>query len=68
MKTVFDIGICLLAVVMMLTVGMELRRLEYAVFAPIYFLTEVPPLLGLLVVYRWGSSGAAETVQVAQTS
>ena len=29
-----------------------LNRIEYAVFAVVYFLTEVPLLLGLVAVYR----------------
>ena len=30
-----------------------LNRLEYSVFAVVYFLTEVPLLLGVVAVYRW---------------
>jgi len=30
-----------------------LNRIEYAVFAVVYFLTEVPPLLGLVAWYRF---------------
>ena len=39
-----------------------LNRIEYAVFAVVYFLTEVPLLLGLVAWYRlwWAPAGNRE--------
>jgi BASS family bile acid:Na+ symporter len=37
-----------------------LNRLEYSVFAVVYFLTEVPLLLGVVAVYRWQGALAGQ--------
>ncbi len=42
-----------------------LNRVEYAVFAAVYFLTEVPLLLGIVATYRcWGSNSAQPVLRL----
>jgi hypothetical protein len=47
-KTILEIGVLLVTVLM----NRVLNRLEFAVFAVIYFVIEVPLLLGAVGLYR----------------
>ncbi len=49
MKAILDIGVVSVTSAIAITL---LNRIEYAVFAVVYFLTEVPLLLGVVAVYR----------------
>lgn len=51
MKAVLDIGVLCIIVLTMGAVGIQLEglnRIEYTVFAVVYFLTKVPLLLGVV--------------------
>ena len=68
MKLVLDLGVLAVTLLLMMTMGMIfavrnvalasaiaitlLNRVDYAVFAPVYFLVEVPLLLGTVTIYR----------------
>jgi BASS family bile acid:Na+ symporter len=43
-----------------------LNHIEYAVFAIVYFLTEVAPLLGVVVVYRCGRAQAVPQADLSR--
>lgn len=45
-----------------------LNRIEYAVFAAVYFLTEVPLLLGAVAVYRMWRTQAVQRTDLAGTA
>jgi hypothetical protein len=51
MKAILDIGVVCVTVMSAITITL-LNRIEYAVFAVIYFLAEVPLLLGIVAGYR----------------
>ncbi len=49
MKAILDVGVVSITSAIAITL---LNRIEYAVFAVVYFLAEVPLLLGVVAGYR----------------
>jgi hypothetical protein len=59
MKTVLDIGVVCVTVLSAIAITL-LNRIEYAVFAVVSFLAEVPLLLGVVAGYRGWWARAVE--------
>lgn len=60
------IGFAVRNVTMAMAIAVTLlNRIEYAVFAMVYFLTEVPLLLGVVAVYRKWRTPAAQQAEAA---